>query len=182
MQTNEITVSMIKDIKEMEEAYAIRREVFMVEGGEPEEEQFDGNDFCAAHLLAVWKGKPVATMRLRIVSGTDGGTIIWERMAILKDAREQNPWIFRSLMNNARHYTDLMGLKNVIGIVENPKLMRFWQIYGGKETGEEPIDFRGHKYRPIRLTINRKKPAETPTLRQAIMAVPEVFAESRSAM
>ena len=50
MQTNEITVSMIKDIKEMEEAYAIRREVFMVEGGEPEEEQFDGNDFCVQTL------------------------------------------------------------------------------------------------------------------------------------
>jgi predicted GNAT family N-acyltransferase len=179
MQTNETTVTMIKDLAELEQAYAIRRQVFIVEGQESEEVEFDGNDFCAAHLLAYWKGEAVGTMRLRIVSGSEGGTIIWERMAILKEARERNTWIFRALMKSARHYTDLMGLKNVIGIVENPKLMRFWQIYGGKETGEEPLEFRGHTYRPIRLTINRDEPREEMTLRQAIMAVPEVFAETR---
>ena len=182
MQKAETRVSMIKDLAEMEQAYDIRRQVFMVEGGEPEDEQFDGNDFCAAHLLAYWKGEPAGTMRLRIVSGSDGGTIIWERMAILKDAREQNPWIFRALMNSARHYTEMMGIKNVIGIVENPKLMRFWRIYGGKETGEAPLDFRGHKYRPIRLTIDREESVPTPTLRQAIMAVPEVFNETRGSL
>lgn len=179
MQKNETTVSMVKDLKEMEQAYDIRRQVFVIEGKEDEDVEFDGNDFCAAHLLATWKGTPVGTMRLRIVSGNEGGTIIWERMAILKEAREANPWLFRALMNSARHYTDLMGIKNVIGIVENPKLMRFWQIYGGKETGEEPLEFNGHTYRPIRLTINRDEPQEELTLRQAIMAVPEVFEETR---
>lgn len=179
MQNPETTVSMIKDLSEMQLAHDIRRQVFVIEGEESEDVEFDGNDFCAAHLLAYWKGEAVGTMRLRIVSGNEGGTIIWERMAILKDARERNPWLFRALMNSARHYTDLMGLKNVIGIVENPKLMRFWQIYGGKETGEEPLEFRGHTYRPIRLTIQRDKPQEELTLRQAIMAVPEVFAETR---
>lgn len=179
MQKSETTVSMVKSMEEMQQAYDIRRQVFVIEGQESEEIEFDGNDFCAAHLLAHWNGEPVATMRMRIVSGNEGGTIIWERMAILKDARERNPWIFRALMNSARHYTDLMGLKNVIGIVENPKLMRFWRIYGGKETGEEPLELDGHTYRPIRLTIDRDKPQEELTLRQAILAVPEVFDETR---
>ncbi len=173
------TVDMVKTMEEMQQAYAIRREVFMGEGGEPEEEQFDGNDFCAAHLLVFWDNKPVATMRLRVVSGNDGGMIIWERMAILRYARERNLWIFRALMKSARHYTDLMGIANVIGIVENPKLVRFWKIYGGVETGEQPIDFRGHMYRPICLKLNREAPAATPTLREAILPVPEVFAEIR---
>lgn len=179
MKGGETTVTMIKSLAEMEQAYEIRREVFLVEGGENEEEEFDGNDFCAAHLLAFWNGKPVGTMRLRIVSGGDGGTIIWERFAILKDAREKNPWLFRKMLNAARHYTDLMGIQNVIGIVENPKLMRFWRIYGGKDTGEEPLLLGGHTYRPIRLTIKRETPPSQPTLRQAIQAVPEVFEETR---
>ncbi|MEJ6710232.1 MAG: hypothetical protein QNK92_15805 [Amylibacter sp.] len=100
-------------------------------------------------------------------------------MAIMKDARERNPWIFHALINSAHHYTDLMGLKNVIGIVENLKLMRFWRICGSKETGEAPLELDGHTYRPIRLTIHRDEPQEELTPRQAIMAVPEVFDETR---
>lgn len=179
MTNTETTVTMIKTLQEMEEAYEIRRQVFLEEQGELEDEEFDGNDFCAAHLLAYWKGKPVGTMRLRIVSGGDGGTIIWERFAILKDARERNPWLFRKILNAARHYTDLMGVQNVIGIVENPKLMRFWRLYGGKDTGEEPLALGGHTYRPIRLTIKRETPPSQPTLREAIMAVPQVFEDTR---
>ena len=86
MAKSETTVSMVKSMEEMQKAYDIRRQVFVVEGEESEEVEFDGNDFCAAHLLAHWKGEPVATMRMRIVSGSEGGTIIWERMAIMKDA------------------------------------------------------------------------------------------------
>ena len=182
MPNTETTVIMVKNLTEMEQAYDIRRQVFLVEGGENEEEEFDGNDFCAAHLLAYWNGEPVGTMRLRIVSGSDGGTIIWERFAILKDAREKNPWLFRKILNAARHYTDLMGIKNVIGIVENPKLMRFWRIYGGRETGEQPLAMGGHTYSPIRLTIKRDQPRSQPTLREAIMAVPQVFEDTRRAV
>ena len=182
MAAVETSVTMIKSLEEMEKAYEIRRQVFMEEQGEPEDEQFDGNDFCAAHLLAFWKGQPVGTMRLRMVSGSDGGTIIWERLSILREAREGNPWLFRKILKAARHYTDLMGVKNVIGIVEDQKLMRFWQIYGGKLTSEEPLDFRGHKYRPIRLTIERPESGDLPTLRQAITSVPETFAETRGSL
>lgn len=179
MSKQETTVEMVKTLEEMEAAYEIRRQVFIVEGGESEEEEFDGNDFCAAHLLAYWKGKPVGTMRLRIVYGGDGGTIIWERFAILKDARERNPWLFRKMLNAARHYTDLMGIENVVGIVENPKLMRFWRLYGGRETDEEPIDLGGHTYKPIRLTIQRKDRGRAPSLRDAIRPIPQVFEQSR---
>jgi len=63
MGTKETTVSMVKTMEEMQQAYDIRRKVFVTEGGESEEIEFDGNDFCAAHLLAYWKGEPVATMR-----------------------------------------------------------------------------------------------------------------------
>ena len=182
MAAVETSVTMIKSLEEMEKAYEIRRQVFMEEQGEPEDEQFDGNDFCAAHLLAFWKGKPVGTMRLRMVSGSDGGTIIWERFAIIKHAREGNPWLFRKILNAAVHYSNLMGIENVIGIVENPKLMRFWKLYGCVTTDEEPLDFRGHKYKPMRLTLKSPKQDKQPTLRDAIMAVPDVFEETRSSL
>lgn len=182
MPRQKISVVMVKTLEEMQEAYDIRRKVFMDEQGEPEEEQFDGNDFCAAHLLAYADDEPVGTMRLRIVSGTDGGTIIWERMAILKKSRESNPWLFRHILKAARHYSEMMGMRSAIGIVENPKLMRFWEIYGGVQTDEEPLDFRGHKYKPMRLTLGTPKTEKQPSLREAIMATPEVFEETRNSL
>ncbi len=178
----ETTVSMVKNLAELEEAYDIRRQVFMVEGDEPEEEQFDGNDFCATHLLAHWKGETVGTMRLRIVSGANGGTIIWERLAILKDVREKNPWVLRSLLKSARHYTELMGLNTIIGIVENPKLMRMYRHYGFSKTGETPLIFRGHAYTPMHMKLDKQTQDDAPTLRQAVLAQPEVFAESRAGL
>ena len=51
MAKSETTVSMVKSMEEMQKAYDIRRQVFVVEGEESEEGEFDGNDFCAAHHL-----------------------------------------------------------------------------------------------------------------------------------
>lgn len=179
MLKKEIEVSIIKDLVELEKAYDVRRQVFMIEGDEPESEQFDGNDLCATHLIAYWNGIVAGTMRLRVISGADGGTIIWERLSVIKEVREQNPWVFRALLNSARLYTEMMGLKTVLGIVENPKLMRLWFFYGFHKTGEKPLLYRGHKYTPICMTLKPEIEVETPSLRHAVLAVPEIFAESR---
>ncbi|HCX10824.1 MAG TPA: GNAT family N-acetyltransferase, partial [Hyphomonas sp.] len=44
---------------------AIRSAVFLSEQDCPYEEEFDGNDFCATHLLLKAKGRPVGTLRIR---------------------------------------------------------------------------------------------------------------------
>lgn len=181
MANSETTITLVKNPQELEIAYEIRREVFMREGDEPEEEQFDGNDFCAAHLLAYWKGKPAGTMRLRVVSGANGGTIMWERLAVPKETREQNPWLFRFLLNAARQYTEMMGLHTIIGIVENEKLMRFYKRYGFRPTGEPALIFRGHEYIPMFLHLDEAPDWTEPTLKQAVMAFPDIFDESRKA-
>ena len=183
MTKSVIDVAIVKGLDELELAYAIRRKVFMIEGGEPEEEQFDGNDLCSVHLIAKWNGAVCGTMRIRIISMDEGGTAIWERLAVEQNAREKNPWIFRSLLLNAKRYTELMGLKTVIGIVENPKLMRFWKLYGFKPTGEKPLNYRGHEYVPIKLSLAGRKNEDTMvqevTLRQAVRAFPDVFAQAQ---
>ncbi|KLN61785.1 hypothetical protein WH96_05695 [Kiloniella spongiae] len=183
MTKSAIDVSIVKTLEELECAYDIRREVFMAEGGEPEDEQFDGNDLCSVHLIARWNERICGTMRIRIISMDEGGTVIWERLSVLKEAREKNPWIFRSLLLNAKRYTEMMGLKTVIGIVEDPKLMRFWKLYGFKPTGEEPLNYRGHEYVPIKLSLEtikgKVKVREEVSLRQAVRAFPDVFAQAQ---
>ncbi|WP_421781989.1 hypothetical protein [Kiloniella litopenaei] len=185
MTKSAIDVAIVKSLEELELAYTIRREVFIDEGGEPEDEQFDGNDFCSVHLIAKWNGVVCGTMRIRIISMDEGGTAMWERLAVQKNAREKNPWIFRSLLLNAKRYTEFMGLRTVIGIVENPKLIRFWRLYGFKPTGEKPLNYRGHEYTPIKLSLAVRKNEDTMnhavTLRQAVRAFPDVFAQVQDA-
>lgn len=176
-KTQHIDVKIAESLQDLEAVYEVRRKVFMMEdSNEPEEEQFDGNDLVATHLLATAGDRVVGTMRLRIISAAGGGVMIWERLSILKEVRETNPWVFKRLVNAARDYTEMMGVASVVGIVENQRLMAVWRRYGFRQTGEEPLEFRGHKYIPIALTIDNKTYTDRlPSLREAVMTVPKVF-------
>jgi predicted GNAT family N-acyltransferase len=67
-------------------AHAIRRAVFMDEQGVSAEEEFDGLDDQALHLLAWIDGQAVGTARLRIVDGWGK----FERIAVLQHFRGRN--------------------------------------------------------------------------------------------
>lgn len=66
-------------------AFAIRREVFVVEQGISEALEFDGQDDHAHHLLARHAGQPVGSLRLRLVER--GATAKIERVAVRAAAR-----------------------------------------------------------------------------------------------
>jgi ElaA protein len=70
---------------EVEQAFAVRREVFMDEQGVLEPEEFDGLDGDALHLVAVDGGRVVATCRL--VAGD--GAMKLQRLAVLAGARRR---------------------------------------------------------------------------------------------
>ncbi|WP_259782626.1 hypothetical protein [Aestuariispira ectoiniformans] len=177
MQTIEVKIA--ETLEDLEAVYAVRRKVFMMDDdNEPEEEQFDGNDLVATHLLAMMDGNVVGTMRLRIISAACGGVMIWERLSILREVRESNPWVFKKLVNAAQEYRKMMGVESVIGIVENPRLMAVWRRMGFHQTGEQPLVYRGHKYVPMAQRFGAElKVEELPSLREAVLTVPKVFSE-----
>ncbi|MEM1130847.1 MAG: GNAT family N-acetyltransferase [Pseudomonadota bacterium] len=61
----------------------LRHEVFVVEQNVPPEEEWDGTDAGARHLLASVDGVPMATLRWRII----GDTAKIERVCVAKDYR-----------------------------------------------------------------------------------------------
>jgi len=65
-------------------AFAVRREVFVVEQGISAALEFDGRDAAACHLLARRDGLPVGSLRLRFLEG-DVAKI--ERIAVRAAAR-----------------------------------------------------------------------------------------------
>jgi predicted GNAT family N-acyltransferase len=66
-------------------AFAIRREVFVVEQGISEALEFDGRDGAARHLLARRGGEPVGSLRLRLLE--HGRVAKIERVAVRAAAR-----------------------------------------------------------------------------------------------
>jgi predicted GNAT family N-acyltransferase len=71
---------------ELEEALEVRYRVFCDEQGVDRSAEDDGLDDGAIHLVALDRGKVIATCRLRL-DGGDEGTCKLERMAVDKDFR-----------------------------------------------------------------------------------------------
>src|ERR1041385_8141307 len=49
----------------IQKVFALRAAVFMSEQDCPYEEEFDGNDFCATHILGLVDQQPAAVLRVR---------------------------------------------------------------------------------------------------------------------
>ena len=81
----EIDIHWSRDPDELRGAIAVRTEVFCVEQGVPVEEEIDGRDEEAAHVVAVDDGHVVATLRLLI----DGEQAKVGRVAVLRDWRRR---------------------------------------------------------------------------------------------
>lgn len=78
-----IEIKQISSFENLEEAFAIRRQVFCVEQNVSEEIEMDEFDDIATHILAYIYDKPVGTARWRF---TKEGVKL-ERFAVLKEAR-----------------------------------------------------------------------------------------------
>ncbi|MPM96948.1 Acetyltransferase [bioreactor metagenome] len=73
----------VKKDEDMEDAFYIRREVFIKEQNVPEEEEFDEEDLRSHHVVVYSDGRPVATGRL---FKTEENWFIG-RISVLKDFR-----------------------------------------------------------------------------------------------
>jgi predicted GNAT family N-acyltransferase len=81
----EIEILEVRTRGRLEQAFAIRRAVFVQEQGVSEALEIDGRDDDAQHLLALYGGDPVGTLRLRWVE--DGRVAKIERVAVVQRAR-----------------------------------------------------------------------------------------------
>jgi predicted GNAT family N-acyltransferase len=80
-----IEVRAARDDEELSAALALRHEVFVVEQHVPVDDELDGRDDGALHLVAVEDGAVVATCRLL----ADGATVKLSRMAVAASARRR---------------------------------------------------------------------------------------------
>jgi predicted GNAT family N-acyltransferase len=79
-----VNVKVCENEKEIQDAFSVRRTVFIDEQNVPEEEEIDQFEEDAAHFVSYHDGAPVAAGRFRVVDGY--GKV--ERICVLKEARK----------------------------------------------------------------------------------------------
>lgn len=145
----EIGIKVADCMEDIMKVFAIRSAVYLSEQDCPYEEEFDGNDFSASHLLGYVGDEPVACMRVRYFA--DFAKL--ERFAVRQAFRKS-----RVALMMARAAIDLCRMKGytrIYGHAQDP-LVNFWARFGGKpiEPRRELV-FSDYEYTEIVIETER---------------------------
>lgn len=128
-----ITSTFISGSEDLSEPFAIRREVFIEEQGVPEEEEYDGFEAGALHLMVYVDEAPAATGR--IWHSGEGFRI--GRLAVKKEFRGQK---IGDLALRLLIYKAFSSGAEVLNISAQTYIMPFYRKFGFKEYGEEYME------------------------------------------
>jgi predicted GNAT family N-acyltransferase len=120
-----VTVEVVRSMDDMTRVIAIRGAVYMGEQHCPFEEEFDGNDFSATHLICHQRGEPVGCMRIRYFA--DFAKL--ERLAVRNEAR--NAGLAGQIVEAAIELCRKKGYR-VLYAHAQTRLLEFWESRGFK--------------------------------------------------
>jgi predicted GNAT family N-acyltransferase len=103
-----VIIKIVENQKELEDAYSVRKTVFVEEQAVPLEEEIDAYENEAEHFVMYDEGSPIGAGRFRFVNGY--GKV--ERICVLEKARKTGAG--KAIMNaieNHAHKKDIHKLK-----------------------------------------------------------------------
>jgi predicted GNAT family N-acyltransferase len=127
----------------LQQIFAIRGAVFMAEQHCPYEEEFDGNDYCATHVLGLVDNVAAAVIRIRYF----GEFAKLERLAVLK-AYRGSP-VTGAVIERALEICRRKGFLQVYGHTQ-VRLVGFWRKFGFEQMSRNSkLVFSDHEYAEI---------------------------------
>jgi predicted GNAT family N-acyltransferase len=130
--TRNVGIAIARSFDDLMRVAAVRNSVYIGEQECPYEEEYDGNDLCATHLLAYIGDEPVGCMRLRFFADFAK----FERVAVRKEYRNSRAAI--QLIKAGLKLCQKKGYARVIGHAQS-RLAAFWTRFGFK-----PMEGRTH--------------------------------------
>lgn len=147
--------------------FALRGAVYMSEQNCPYNEEFDGNDFCATHVLGFVDGNPAATLRLRYFA--DFAKM--ERVAVLPKYRRT--MIGKVIVEKGIDVVRRKGYRMLYGHIEK-RLFKFWSRFGMKPLKKNfPLVFSDREYVEVFLELEPHAEAITMMSDPYVMLRPE---------
>jgi len=143
----DVKAKIVSDAESFEQARAVRAAVFMQEQLCPYNEEFDGNDYSAQHIIGFVNDVPAATMRVRFFAGFAK----LERFAVLRPFRKTSvkDEVIKLALETIAH----KGYRTVYGHAQS-QLLEFWKKRGFREMpNQREIRFSDHDYIAVQLTL-----------------------------
>jgi predicted GNAT family N-acyltransferase len=112
-----------RSIEDLMRVTAIRAAVFMSEQECPYEEEFDGNDFCATHIIGYVNDEPAACIRARFFA--DFAKL--ERLAVRREYR--NTRLSFGIVRAGIELVRKKGYQKIYGHSQE-RLVNFWSHFG----------------------------------------------------
>jgi predicted GNAT family N-acyltransferase len=145
----QIAVTMARSIEDMMRVVSVRSAVYISEQECPYPEEFDGNDFCATHLLGYVGNEPAGCIRIRYFA--DFAKI--ERLAVRKEFRKTR--LSFHLVRAAIDLCRVKGYRTLYGHAQK-RLVNFWSMFGFEEfEGGQEMVFSDFDYVEMKASIDR---------------------------
>ena len=163
-----ISVRPVQSLDDLQRIFAIRAAVFMAEQSCPYDEEYDGNDLAALHLIASIGREPVGTLRLRWFANF--GKI--ERVCILPSMRGRH--IERILLAHALEIAARKGYPLMIGQIQ-ARLWPLWSrvLHCELQEGRQGFSFSDYEYMEIDIPVPAHPEALSPNSDPFILIRPE---------
>lgn len=143
----EITVSVVRNLEDLMRVVSLRTSVYINEQACPYEEEFDGNDLSATHMLGYVGGELAGCLRIRFFA--DFAKL--ERVAVKREFRHTR--LAFQLGRAAMELCRMKGYRRVYGHAEK-HLLNFWSRFGFKVLeGGHDLVFSDHQYVEILAEI-----------------------------
>ncbi|MEP6784972.1 MAG: GNAT family N-acetyltransferase [Sphingomonadales bacterium] len=126
------TTRVARSVEDTMKVFAIRAATYIADQACPYDEEFDGNDFCAAHILGEVGGEPAGCIRIRFFADF----VKFERLAVRREVRKSS-LAFR-LVRTAIDYARAKGFRTMYGHARHD-LVDFWSRFGFR-----PVEGRPH--------------------------------------
>jgi predicted GNAT family N-acyltransferase len=148
-QRSSVSVRVVRSMDEMTRVIAIRSAVYMGEQHCPFEEEFDGNDFSATHLICHRGHEPVGCMRIRYFA--DFAKL--ERLAVRNESR--NSGIAGQIVDAAIELCRKKGYR-VLYAHSQKRLLKFWEQRGFERMpGTREFAFSDFDYVEVKLETEK---------------------------
>lgn len=150
-----VTIRLARSLNDLMVVTAIRSAVYLAEQDCPIEEEFDGNDFVAAHFIGYIGDEPVACLRARFF----GDFAKVERLAVRHQYRRST--VSFKLVRASIDYLKRKGFRKIYGQAQD-RLVDFWAHFGAKPLpATRPITFSDFSYTEMVLDIEPSPDAIT---------------------
>jgi predicted GNAT family N-acyltransferase len=136
----DVSITVVRSIEDFMRVVSVRSATFVAEQDCPYEEEFDGNDFSASHLLSYVGREPVGCLRIRYFAGFAK----LERLAVRHEYRNRH--IGTRLMKAGVEFCRMKGYRRIYGRAQKD-LLNYYVGMGWKPLeGSSEFFFSDYAY------------------------------------